>query len=189
MCAVLVGCSHPGKESTDTAVGARDTAVAPSVATPRPAPPPPITRTMAVSFDGLGALRIGMTLDQARAAVPGFALKQGADEMACSYAATTGLPKGVSVMVEHGSVRRIDVDNASMPTDEGARVGDTEARIRSLYPKVESMPHKYTERGHYLTVTNPADTMQRVIFETDGSHVLRLRSGRQPQVSYVEGCS
>ena len=106
---------------------------------------------MAVGFDGFGPLRIGMTLDQARAALPGFALKKDADEMACGYAASTGLPSGITVMVEHGSYGASTwTRRNSRPTD-GARVGDTEAKVESLYPRVESTPHKYAERGHYLT--------------------------------------
>ena len=185
MCAAFVGCTHAGKASSDTTVIVRDTVVTPL----RPVPPPPITRTVALTFDGIAPLRIGMSVDQARAAVPGFALRKGADEMACGYAATSGFPRGVTVMVDRGSVRRVDVDTPDMPTGEGARVGDTEQRVRSLYPGVVSTPHKYADRGHYLTVRNPADTMQQVIFETDGLHVLRLRAGRMPQVAYVEGCS
>jgi hypothetical protein len=38
-------------------------------------------------------------------------------------------------------------------------------------------------------VTDPADSMLRIIFETDSGRVVRYRAGRRPPVDYVEGCS
>ncbi|MGQ0538137.1 MAG: hypothetical protein ACT4R6_04255 [Gemmatimonadaceae bacterium] len=52
------------------------------------------------------------------------------------------------------------------------------------------MPHKYTgPTGHYVIVQTTGDTLHRLIFETDGSRVVRFRAGRSPAVDYVEGCS
>ena len=94
-------------------------------------------------------------------------------------------------MVEGGSVARVEVDSGSaVPTAEGARVGDSEKRIRDLYGnRVTLSPHKYTD-GHYLTVRSaaPSESSYRVVFETDGKRVLRFRAGRTPPVEYVEGC-
>lgn len=74
----------------------------------------------------------------------------------------------------------------------GAKIGDTEARIKSLYPgQIEVTPHKYLSNGHYLTFVpkNSQDQANRLIFETDGSRVTAFRSGKLPEVSWVEGCS
>jgi len=95
-------------------------------------------------------------------------------------------------MVEQGKISRIDVDSGTaIATAAGARIGDTEERIKSLYPgQVTVQPHKYTD-GHYLVVT-PADAADkdfRIVFETDGNKVTRYRSGKIPSVQYVEGCS
>ena len=111
--------------------------------------------------------------------------------MACGYAASDRLPEGVKVMMEGARVVRLDVVSGDVPTAEGARIGDTEARIQKLYPgRVTVQPHKYTD-GHYLTV-RPAvasDTTHLIVFETDGRAVLRYRGGQKPQVEYVESCA
>lgn len=107
------------------------------------------------------------------------------------YATADSLPGGVRVMVEQGKVARVEVFEGSVQTAKGARIGDTEERIKRLYPnQVTVMPHKYTD-GHYLAVvpTATADSAYRIIFETDGRRVLRYRAGTRPQVEYVEGCS
>lgn len=93
-------------------------------------------------------------------------------------------------MIEGLRVVRVDVTSVGIATTEGARVGDSEARIRNLYgARVSESPHKYTN-GKYLTVTPlaPTDSAFRLIFEIGDGHVTRYRSGKRPQVEYVEGC-
>jgi hypothetical protein len=146
--------------------------------------------------DGIGPLRVGMTEAEAEAALGHFRTipfnpGTAADSMACGYAASDRLPAGVKVMMEGARVVRLEVVSGGVATAEGARIGDTEARVQQLYPgRVTVGPHKYTD-GHYLTVrpAEAADTTHLLIFETDGQVVLRYRGGRKPQVEYVEGCA
>ena len=94
-------------------------------------------------------------------------------------------------MVEHDTVVRIEARDSTVATAAGARVGDREARILDLYRgHVRVEPHKYLgPAGHYLVITEPGDTVDQIIFETDGKRVLNFRAGRLPAVAYVEGCS
>lgn len=148
-------------------------------------------------LDGAGPVRVGMTVDEARAALggdlrmgdPAGATEPGPDR--CEYPRSTRLPPRVRMMVEGQRVVRVEVDSGSVATAEGARIGDTEARVRQLYPgRVTVSPHKYTD-GRYLTVRPAAasDTTHLLVFETDGRVVQRFRAGQKPQVEYVEGCS
>ncbi len=158
-----------------------------------PAPPTPAPATGWVVTDhGIGKLRAGMTVAEARAVYPTFKIPKSRDSAACTYATMDGLPPGVGVMVEGGKVVRVEVRRGSnVATSTGARIGDSEEKIKSLYPsQVTVSPHKYTD-GHYLNVvpTSRADSSYRIIFETDGKKVLRYHAGVRPQVEYVEGCS
>lgn len=146
---------------------------------------------MVVTPYGIGKLRAGMTVAEAAKVFPGFRVPVRRNRNACMYASADSLPPGVRVMVEQGRVARVEVVEGSVQTAAGARIRDTEDRIKRLYPnQVKVSPHKYTD-GHYLTVvpTTSADSAYRIIFETDGSRVLRYRAGTRPQVEYVEGCS
>ncbi|HYW13235.1 MAG TPA: hypothetical protein VE871_14845 [Longimicrobium sp.] len=147
--------------------------------------------------DGMGPLRVGMTLDEARTALGGdLAMNpdspdhsEGADR--CDYPRSARLPAGVQVMVVGERVVRVEVDSGTAATAEGARIGDAEARIQQLYPgRVTVEPHKYTD-GHYLVVRSAAagDTTNLLVFETDGRVVKGFRAGQKPQVQWVEGCS
>jgi hypothetical protein len=132
-----------------------------------------------------------MTVAEAQAAYPAFKVPSSPDGSACSYATLNGFPAGIGAMVDAGKVVRVEVRRGNFETSTGARIGDTEERIKSLYPgQVTVSPHKYTD-GHYLTVapTAEADSANRIIFETDGRKVVNYRAGIRPQVEYVEGCS
>ncbi len=147
-------------------------------------------RPWTVTPEGIGPLRAGMSVVEARAALGGeFAAPDSA--AGCAHVALAGVAGRVLAMVVDGRVARIEVKDTAVATATGARVGDSEARIDSLYPgRVQEQPHKYTN-GHYLIVTPeaPADTANRLIFETDGRNVLEYRAGLLPAVAWVEGCS
>lgn len=109
----------------------------------------------------------------------------------CAYVRPGAAPAGVSVMLVGGRVARIDVDGAGVRTEEGAGVGDTEAKVTELYAaRVTTTPHKYLAGAHYLTVApaSPSDTLHRMVFETESERVTRFRVGRRPEVEWVERC-
>ena len=111
--------------------------------------------------------------------------------MSCRMVAWDSAPPGVHVLLEKNVVVRIDVDSGSMATREGVKVGDPESKVLSLYAgRVAVTPHKYVSGGHYLTVhpADPADSLYRFVFETDGKNVTQFRAGQRPQVEYVERC-
>lgn len=186
----LGGCSsgQPSLPPDSVAAGASgaalsDTAV---VATTLP------KQSWTVSNDGIGPVSAGMTLAESRELLPGLRTAEGADDLttaACTYARSPSLPSGAVLMFENGRIARIDVLTGSSRTVEGAGIGDTEARLKSLYgDRVVTTPHKYTDEGHYLTVQSKSDSTHKIVFETDGYKVLRFRSGKTPAVEYVEGC-
>jgi len=183
-----VACISQRDRAVDTS-GARTSSNPPAapVTSQEPAPDSVIT------IHGLGLLRVGMTVAEARAATgtaPGTTASEG-DPNSCGYIAFSGLPDGVSAMIERGRVVRLEVNRGNVPTAEGARIGDTEDRVKSIYSgRVAVTPHKYTD-GHYLTVRPNAqsDSAYRIVFETDGRVVTKYRVGTVPAVEYVEGCS
>lgn len=147
---------------------------------------------LALSEDGLGPIQIGMTLDEA---VSMGLLNERPDiKAACDFvfpAVGTGIPFGVNVMVVRRKIARIDVDTGLVTTEDGAKIGDSEDRIKSIYgDELQIEPHKYIEGGHYLTVMgDSASAGKAIVFETDGKSVTMFRSGRLPEVKWVEGCS
>ncbi|HEY9514673.1 MAG TPA: hypothetical protein VIQ74_03255 [Gemmatimonadaceae bacterium] len=146
-------------------------------------------RSWTVTPGGIGPIRVGMTVAEARAAI-GSELPSPADST-CAYITPAVGPRGVLLMVAGGRVVRVDVRDTTVATSAGARVGSTETEIERLYPgRVSVTPHKYT-MGHYLTVAPaaPADSLFRIVFETDSGRATTYRAGMLPMVEWVEGCS
>ena len=134
-----------------------------------------------------------MTVPEAAMMVGGSFAAPAGGAANCTYAVWREAPGNVRVMLDKNLVARVEVPEGSVATSKGARIGDTEARIKELYAgRVASTPHEYTD-GHYLTVTpSPAsgdNRNYRLVFETDGKRVTKYRAGKLPHVGYVEGCS
>lgn len=69
--------------------------------------------------------------------------------------------------------------------------GDTSSRVTEAYAgRVTVKPHKYVQGGQYLSVrpASPQDSTRRIVFETENGRVTRFRSGRLPEVDWVERC-
>jgi hypothetical protein len=141
-----------------------------------------------VTYRGIGTVRAGMSLRAAENAANDKLVPMQEESDGCTFVKPQNGPDGISFMVLDGKLARVDIENAFTTTDEGARVGDSEARIKGLYSgRVRVTPHTYVE-GHYLTVIGP-DQRYGIVFETDGRTVTQYRAGLLVAVRYVEGCS
>jgi hypothetical protein len=143
-----------------------------------------------VSHDSFGPVKIGMTLPQASRALGVRVTRDaGYEGDDCYYATPKGAFKGVAFMMAGARVVRIDVESGNYTTDKGAKIGDSEARIKRLYKggyKVSK--HKYFDAGRYIEIEIKGGRYS-IIFETDGRRVTTYRVGRPEQVGYVERCS
>ncbi|MBK1989740.1 hypothetical protein A0J48_019745 [Sphaerospermopsis aphanizomenoides BCCUSP55] len=162
-----------------------------------------LTSQAKVTINGIGPVKAGMNLPEAAGAANARLYVSASPSDSCYYLEGEGDIKGISFMVTKDEAKsrqkyitsdviaRVDIDNPKVTTISGAKIGDTEARIKSLYPGIEVTPHQYIQKGHYLTLIpkDKADQNYRVIFETDGQRVIRYRSGKLPEVAYIEGCS
>ncbi|MEW5861517.1 MAG: hypothetical protein AB1861_29740 [Cyanobacteriota bacterium] len=150
-----------------------------------------LTPTSKLAIDGIGPIRVGMTIQEAEASARTRLLSQGGKLENCWYVKPQGGPRDISFMVIDGQIARVDIyGNTPITTVSGARIGDSENRIKSLYA-VRITPHEYVQGGHYLTLVpnDTSDRQYRMVFETDGKRVKLIRAGRLPEVEYIEGCA
>jgi hypothetical protein len=157
-----------------------------TAATPATLTTPATAADWMVTPTGSGPVRIGMTVVEARQALGGQLTPLGPTGP-CHYLRSASAPPDLAFMVIDNHLARVDVANKAVATTAGARIGDSEARIKTLYPQVEVTPHKYV-KGHYLTVLTD-NGEYGIVFETDGQRVTRYRAGRMPEVGWIEGCS
>jgi hypothetical protein len=154
-----------------------------------------LTNQSKLSIDGINNVRVGMTVLEASRAAGASLVALGNGEIdteaSCFYVKPKTGVQGLELMLAKGRIARIDVqNNSSITTQNGAKLGDSEARIKSLYPSIQVEPHKYNPQGHNLTFVpqDAHDRNYRIVFETDGQKVTYIRAGRLPEVSFVERC-
>lgn len=167
-----------------------------------------LTERSKVAINGIGPIRVGMTVAEAEKSSGIKLVEKGArvGTGGCYSLVPKAAPQNLGLMVisnrednrivrTQDRIARVDIyKGSSITTLSGAKVGDTEARIKSLYPgQIRVTPHKYTGRngGHYLTFVpkDASDSNYRVIFETLNGRVTQFRSGKLPEVEFVEGCA
>ena len=148
---------------------------------------------------GLGKISVGMTVDQAEAALGAELTVETMDDEpdACGYARRAdGGDPGISYMLGGGAINRIDVDGTdpSQPppdiiTDRGIGIGATEDEVQQAYPDAEVEPHPYTEGpgSHYFKVIAP-DGETGLLFETYNGKVNSFRGGLKGAIEFSEGC-
>lgn len=149
-----------------------------------------LTEDAQASMEGLGPVRIGMTVAQAEKAIGApitYDTSAGGGQ-ACRYAWPSAGMKQIRFIIAHGVILRIDIADYEITTDKGARIGDSEARIKTLYAgDVVENPHPYIPGGHDLIVPS-ADNKSAILFETDGEVVLAYRVGERKAVGWAAGC-
>jgi hypothetical protein len=152
-----------------------------------------LTDSSRLRLDGIGAIDIGMTLEEASAAT-GMNVRIVSEDFGtgCRYAAAAGGPTGLSFMVVAERIVRIDVGGGQEPspikTLSGISVGSSEDEVMAAYPgRIQVTPNAYSDTYHDL-VYNSSDPTLGLIFVTDGERVISFRSGQAGPVSAIEGC-
>jgi hypothetical protein len=153
-----------------------------------------LTANSKLTVNGLGPIRVGMTVDEAIRAA-GVPLESSGDEASpgCEFYEPKDNSANIAFMVVDGRVVRADAWRGSpVTTPSGLGIGSTEAQIQAKFPgQIELEPHEYIEGNYVIFVPKDAsDRNYRIVFETDAAgRVLQLRSGKLPEVMWVEGCA
>lgn len=156
-----------------------------------------LTENSKLAINGIGPIRVGMTVDEAsRAAgvrlVKGYAPPPPHGEFCSYFKPQVGL-QGINFMVTKGRIVRVDISNEQVTSIKGAKIGDTEEQIFSLYPgQIRVIKNPLGGPGNNLTFVprDAADSNYRLIFQTGNDRRVKyFRSGQLPQVEYIEGCS
>jgi hypothetical protein len=172
--------------------------------TPPAAEAPGQTDSNALSAQGWGPLRIGMTRAEVVAALGEDANPDavgGPDPESCDQFRPERAPENLLLMLEQGVLTRISVsDGSDLETDRGFGVGDSAADIKAAYGDAAQVsPHKYSEApAEYITVWSdgPSDEPYRedadargVVYEIGNDGNVSMIHVGGPSIQYVEGCA
>jgi hypothetical protein len=145
--------------------------------------------TWVVRQDGVGPVKIGMSLSQLNVALHArFALPENKEDQGCFYV-NPARRSHIAFMIENRRLVRIDVDGSGIATHEGVQVGDTEDRVRQAYgAELKVEPNAYTgPEGHYLTIRSHSGPYG-IRFETENGKVTTFYAGQYDAIQYIEGC-
>jgi hypothetical protein len=160
-----------------------------AAARPAAEKPKPLDGNAVISFDGVGAIELGMTIGEARKAARRGIIAGQEVTKGCRH--DTVLPRrfGLGTLRFDKKIRVLYVTRTAMPTAKGIRVNDTVNRLKSKYGS------KLLERG---TVVNPETT----IYELHGKgrremqfsvnaqdKIFQIATGLRPEVDFSEGCA
>lgn len=162
-----------------------------------------------LTYQGLGDIRIGM--DEQALAQFGFApypedeAYKDEQYLGCHYIASDRYP-GVALMINYGSLVRIDINEGSWQSFSGAGIGMNEAQVAELYAgKITLKYHPYAGKYGSNLILRSSNKKYGMIFETSvtdsqyasppkhgpnpNKKVTRFRVGLAGPVDYIEGCS
>lgn len=172
--AFVTGCATSKPDKTDSAVAAFPDSIG------APAPATPVEAGYVIDKESMGALRLGMTLQQARDAMPSAQFKRTSDGEGVALVEVTFAP-GSSAIVYAGednpeapidwkkSISNIETFSESFHTAEGAHPKAPVADVEKIYGKTKSTETSEIESRQYITFANqpswvtfrlePADTI------------------------------
>lgn len=137
-------------------------------------------------IDGIGAMTVGMTLDEASEAA-GVALDMTYSRRGCGYAEPIGGPRGLSMMIERGRVTRFDVGGGAIRTLSGIGIGAPASLLSETYPgRIERSRTIYGDT--VLDYVPEDDTGYLMRFGVYRGAITYMSSGRAESVRYAEGC-
>ncbi|WP_454832171.1 lectin [Pseudoxanthomonas wuyuanensis] len=193
--AALSACNQPEPAAPAKPATTASMAEPPPVdvnASPTVPSEPPVVYSQA-SFLGYGDMKLGSTIDEAKAAWGGELDGAPAEGTSCHYLTPKWVskPSDFAFMMEEGKFVRYDVGTDKEIAPGGGRVGMSAEELQQMYGgALESTPHKYVEGGQYLSIDASGVAPTKLVFEVDADgRVTAWRVGLLPQADYVEGCS
>ncbi len=173
-----------------TTTSAPVTTTSAPVTTPMTSRPAPLSASSRLRIDGIGPIDVGMTVAEARAAAgTELSLKK---EPYCDVLTASRGPSGVALIVTappSGPVELIIVDEPSVATVSGIRVGSSEADVLATYPgRLRSVNPSLPVHRLIYEAADPALAERVLVFVIDRSRVATMYAGVRNQAEADEIC-
>jgi hypothetical protein len=193
----LAACQQPATEPAPAP------APAPEQPAPRPTTPATPAPANVLTAEGLGGMRIGMTLAELTAVAGADSTPNqpgGAEPAVCDEFHPVNAPEGVNVMIQNGRLARITLIRAStIKTDRGFGLGDQASAIKQAYGSgLIAQPHKYSpapaedlfawSRGGSSSYVQD-ENARGIRYEINTEGRVGMIHAGGPAIQLVEGCS
>jgi hypothetical protein len=151
----------------------------------------PVSSNSRITQNGLGSIRLGMTVDQAQRRT-GQRIENNLftpGDTSCGIAQLFPKSLGVNMQTTNLHIWVINVSDPAIATRSRIHVGDSVSDLRRAYgARLRSGPNKYIPKARDYWVTFPRN--RKLKFFTSARRVVtQISSGRKPEVDFVEGCA
>jgi hypothetical protein len=151
----------------------------------------PVTDHSRITQNGLGSMRLGMTVDQAQRRT-GQRIENNLftpGDTTCGIAQLFPKSLGVNMQTTKLRIWVINVSDPGITTRAGIEVGDTVQDLRRAYrSRLRSHANKYTPKARDYWVAFPRN--RKLVFYADPQkQITQISAGRKPEIDFVEGCS
>lgn len=150
--------------------------------------PKPMDGNAVISFKGVGPIRLGMGINEARKAARRGIIEGKVVTPGCRH--DTVLPRrfGLTTLRFQKKIRVLYVTRTAMPTAKGIRVNDSVERLKSKYGS------KLQERGTDVSLTTRIfelhDGNREIQFSVgETGRIFQIATGLPPEVDFSEGCA
>ena len=188
----VTSTSAPASTSTTPVPTTTSTtsAPAPIATTSTTGRPAALSASSRLRIDGIGPIDVGMTVAQARAAAgTELSLEK---EPYCDVLTAPAGPAGVDLILTTPSTGRIElivVDEPSVATVSGIRVGSTEAQVLATYPgRIRTVNSSLPVHRLIYTAADPALADRVLVFVVDDGRVATMYAGLRNQAEADEIC-
>lgn len=145
-----------------------------------------LTLKSRITTAGVGPIKIGMTIPQARLASGRNITVRSEVHPGCGHDTVHPLRYGISTLTRHGRIAVLYINKRSLATRSGVRVGDSVAKLRRVYGnQLKARRNIYGTRIYEIR-----DGNREVQFSTyNGRLIHQIATGRKPEVDWPEGCA
>jgi len=187
---IPTGCAAPATtgapattlDTTTTAQPNEDTTAAPTLEAK-------LGPNASVSTVGLSYVTFGLTVKQAEIAA-GTPMTPCEPVSDCYRVTPLEAPKGISFVVDAGTIERVDITEGPITTRSGLGIGTSEKRIvDSLGDKLDRKVNDDGSIDLIFVPTDPNDADFRIIFTIRDGSVDTFRAGRIPLVLPTRACT
>jgi hypothetical protein len=166
-------------------------ALLPAAASARPAAetPKPLDGNAVIGFEGVGAIKLGMTIAEARKAARRGIVAGSEVTKGCRHDEVLPRRFGLTTLRFNKKIRVLYVTRTAMPTAKGIRVNDTLNRLKSKYGS------KLQQRGSDVSLETTIYELHgkgthEIQFSVNSAQkITQIATGLRPEVDFSEGCA